>query len=208
MELKAFFSNPKIMASSGFIAMGLKIIVAIIVSIIINLHFNKPHIFGCAVILFPIVALIFDIILYLLKDKIWTTLPDAVPDDWQITPEQLLAYAKHLPKIRLMRLLTCWVSLIFIDWNNTGRWFFMVDTMATITLGFLFSAFLDGVWLNIFKLKAPEFPLKQATTTKRDLEFRSARESTRRLAEKIAKNSDVNSPGSLAWFARHHLDSM
>ena len=208
MELKTFFSNPKIMASSGFIAMGFKMIVSIILSIIINFHFNKSHIFGGAVILFPIIALIFDIILYLLKDKIWTTLPDAVPDDWQISPEQLLAYAKHLPKTRLMRLLICWISLIFVDWNNPGGWFFIVDTMATITLGFLFSAFLDGVWLHIFNLKVPMFPLKPVSSTARDLEFQSARESTRRLAEKIAKNSDVNSPGSLAWFARHHLDSM
>jgi hypothetical protein len=207
MELKTFFSNPKIMASSGFIAMGLKIIVAIIVSIIINLHFNKPHIFGCAVILFPIVALIFDIILYLLKDKIWTTLPDAIPDDWQITPEQLLAYAKHLPKTRLMRLLTCWVSLIFVDWNNTGGWFFIVDTMATITLCFLFSAFLDGVWLHIFKLKVPMFPLKPVSSSERDLDFQSARESTRRSAERIAKYSDASSPGSPAWFAQQHFNS-
>lgn len=208
MDLITFFNNPKIMASSGFIAMGFKMIAAIIVSIIINLHFNTSHIFGCAVISYPAVGLIFDIILYLLKDKIWTKLPKAVPDDWQITPEQLLAYAKHLPKTRLMRLLICWVALIFIDWNNTGKLFFMVDTMATVTFVFMFSALWDEVWINFFKLKVPMLPLKPDLSTAKDLEFQSSIDSTRRLAEKLARNSDVNAPGSSAWFARRHLDSM
>jgi len=200
MKFKTFFSNPKVMALSGIIAMLLKIIIAGCISIIINLYMNIHHLFSCALILFPIVALISDLILYLFKNIIWTKLPDLIPEDWQITPAQLLEYAKNLPKVRLMRFSTCWIFMVFF---SGGRgWFFLIDLMATITLGFLFCSFLDAVWLKIFKLTIPEFPLKSMDTTKTHQFMNSAE-----YARRIARDSDVSYPGSTAWFSQQYFNS-
>jgi len=207
MEFRTFFSDPNTMANSGINAMGVKIIACIITSIAIVISLDLDIIFFmCAVILFPIISLIIDTILYLFKDKIWTTLPDSVPDDLQITPEQLLEYAKNLPKIRLMRFLTCWIFMVFVNWYNTG-WFLFTNITTTITFGFIFCSAFDDWWLHIFKITKPNFSPKNVTQTEFDRKYAEARESTRRSMEDIAKRSDATSPGSPAWFSQQYFNS-
>ncbi len=106
---------------------------------------------------YPIIALIVDVILYLNKDKIWTTLPNNVPSEWETTPEQLLTYAKHLPKIRLMRFLTCWVLIPMMTSYNSKGGLLLVESLNALAIGFVFFSFFDVVWLYIFKIKRPEF---------------------------------------------------
>ena len=83
MEFKTLLTKPKIMALSGLITMGCKLVVAGILAIVMSFCMNKNVFFAGAFILYPIVALIFDIALYLNKDKIWATVPDNVPSEWK-----------------------------------------------------------------------------------------------------------------------------
>lgn len=121
MEFKTLLTKPKIMALSGLITMGCKLVIAGILAIVLNLCITNEFFFWMF-ISYPIVALIVDIALYINKDKIWTTLADNVPSEWETTPEKLLAYTKNLPKIRLMRFfnllgfnsvyaIKCWVII-------------------------------------------------------------------------------------------------
>lgn len=205
MEFRTFLNNPNTMVNAGINTMGAKIITCLITSTGINLYFNNLQFILCTVVLYPIIGLIFDIILYVFKDKIWTTLPRSVSSDLEITPEQLLAYAKNLPKIRLMRFLTCWVFMVFVDWDNTG-WFLFFNIMITITFGFAFCSIFDDGWLNIFKLTKPKFS-SETKEAEFEVEFCEDEESTRRSMECIAKCSNATFPGSSAWFAQQHFNS-
>jgi hypothetical protein len=150
MEFKTLLTKPKIMALSGIIAMGCKLVMSGILAVILNLcitnEFFSWEFFFLLFISYPMVALIVDVILYLNKDKIWTTLPNNVPREWETTSEQLLTYTKNLPKIRLMRFLNCCVLILWMP----------LDFLSlSIFIGFFIGSFFDVVWVNIFKLKQP-----------------------------------------------------
>ena len=207
MEFKTLLTKPKIMALSGLITMGCKLVVAGILAIVMSFCMNKNVFFAGAFILYPIVALIFDIALYLNKDKIWTTLPDNVPSEWNSAPQQLLAYAQNLPKIRLMRFLICWISIPFIDLDK--GWMFVVSIMTAVAMGFVVCSLFDMVWLNIFKLTKPALirnTVEQQKNLARwnkqlDDDFNS------RIREQLARNCNATAVGSPAWFAQQHFHS-
>lgn len=208
MEFKTLLTKPKIMALSGLITMGCKLVVAGILAIVMSFCMNKNVFFAGAFILYPIVALIFDIALYLNKDKIWATVPDNVPSEWNSTPQQLLAYAQNLPKIRLMRFLICWILIPFIDLDK--GWMFVVSIMIAVAMGFVVCSFFDVVWLNIFKLTKPALirnTVEQQKNLARwnkqlDDDFNS------RMQLQYARDRNVGIAGTSAWFAQQHIDSL
>jgi len=207
MEFKTLLTKPKIMALSGIIAMGCKLVMAGILAVVMSFCMNKNVFFAGTFILYPIVALIFDIALYLNKDKIWETLPENVPGEWNSTPEQLLAYAQNLPKIRLMRFLICWISVPFIDLGK--GWMVVVSIMTAVAMGFVVCALFDIIWINIFKLKQPALisnTVEQQKNLARwnkqlDDDFNS------RISAQLARNCNATAVGSPAWFAQQHFHS-
>ena len=205
MELKTFFSNPKIMASSGLLAMLLKVIVTSLIAIFITCFIGKKAFTGIFIIIFPMVALAIDLNLYRLKDKLWNILPEpnSIPVDWEITPEQLFQYAKYLPKVRLMRFVSCWFLIPFVPFGN--GLVLVAQIMAAIAIGFVFSALFDGIWLNIFKLKRPGFPIKfvKNATFSKYIDDCDAN----RVREQILRNNNPIAVGSPAWFAQQAFNS-
>ena len=149
------------------------------------------------------VAVTIDLNLYRLKDKLWNILPEpnSIPAYWEITPEQLLQYAKYLPKVRLMRFLSCWFLIPFVSFNN--GLVLVAQIMAAIAIGFVFSALFDGVWLNIFKLKRPQFPIKIVDIPYTRTNFCN----TADIAQRVLRDSDATAPGSPAWFAQQAFNS-
>lgn len=156
MEFRTLLIKPKIMAYSGIIAMFFKFFVIIVIMVVSGV----PMLF----FLYPIVAFIVDIILYVYKDNIWTTLPENIPSNWEITQEQLLEYSKNLPKIRLMRFLTCWMYIPILNINGACKLTIsniitrnecIEDLMTMISAGFLLSSYFDEIWLYILKIKKP-----------------------------------------------------
>jgi len=205
MELKTFFSNPKIMASSGLLAMLLKVIVTSLIAIFITCFIGKKAFTGIFIIIFPMVALAIDLNLYRLKDKLWNILPEpnAIPADWAISPEQLLQYAKYLPKVRLMRFLSCWFLIPFVPFGN--GLVLVAQTMAAIAIGFVFSTLFDGVWLNIFKLKRPNFPIKFIKQVKISGYIDLC--NTNQMMEQISRDCNPLALGSPAWYAQQAFNS-
>jgi len=206
MEFKTLLTKPKIMALSGIIAMGCKLVVAGILAVILNLCITNEFFFWMF-ISYPIVGLIFDIALYLNKDKIWTTLADSVPSEWETTPEQLLAYTKNLPKIRLMRFLTCWIIIPFMP-SNVGL-LLIIEALSRLAIGFFICSLFDVVWVNIFKLKQPALirnTIEQQKNLARwnkqlDDDFNC------RISAQLARNCNATAVGSPAWFAQQHFHS-
>ena len=201
MELKTFLSDPKIMARSGLIAMGFKLIVASALAILMNVFMDRSVFFAGVFILYPIVAFIVDLTLHFNKEKIWTILPTTVPDDWQTTSEQLLEYAKNLPKVRLMRFIICWIGILFI-WSETG-WNLVVGGMTALAMGFFFCSMFDLVWLNIFKIKKPE-AMYSNTGQQNNIALWQAQQQQdlnllRSRTEKMSINSNPSDPRSPLW---------
>jgi len=206
MDFRTFFSNPKIMALSGLITVGCKLIVAGSIALVMNLCITDAFFFW-GFILYPIVGLIFDVILYLYKDKIWTTLPDNVSSDWQTTPEQLLKYAKHLPKIRLMRFLTCWFLIPFMP-PNTG-WLVIIETLIRLGVGFSICSLFDLVWVNIFKLKKPVL-FKNTIEQQKNIDWWNKQledDFNSIIIAQLSRNSNATAVGSSAWFAQQAFNS-
>ena len=207
MEFRTFFSNPKFMALSGLITMGCKLVVAGSLAIVMSFCMNKNVFFAGAFILYPIVALICDIALYVNKDKIWTTLPNNVSSDWQTTPEQLLEYAKNLPKIRLMRFLTCWFLIPFIDFG--AGWMIVVSTMIAIAMGFVVCSLFDLAWVNIFKLKKPAL-IRNSVEQQKNLALWNRRldeDFNSSISAQLARNCNSTAAGSSAWYAQQAFNS-
>ena len=207
MEFRTLLSKPKVMALSGLITMGCKLIVAGSLAIVMRFCMNKNVFFAGTFILYPTIALIFDITLYVNKDKVWTTLPDNVPSEWQTTQEQLFTYAKNLPKIRLMRFLTCWFLIPFIDFG-TG-WMIVVSIMIAIAMGFVVCSLFDLVWVNIFKLKKPAL-IRNSVEQQKNLALWNRRldeDFNSRISEQLARNCNSTAVGSSAWYAQQAFNS-
>lgn len=206
MEFKTLLTKPKLMALSGLITMGCKLVVAGILAIALNLCITNEFFFWMF-ISYPIVGLIVDIALYINKDKIWTTLADKVPSEWETTPEQLLAYTKNLPKIRLMRFSTCWIIIPFMP-SNVGL-LLIIEALSRLAIGFFICSLFDVVWVNIFKLKQPALirnTVEQQKNLARwnkqlDDDFNS------RIRDQLARNCNATAVGSPAWFAQQHFHS-
>ena len=151
-----FFSNPKVMACSGLLAMVFKYAIAGIIAIPLVLLFKKQQpitaFFVFSALVYPIVGLVIDLNLNKFKDKIWNVLPTNIPDDWETTPAQLLQYAKYLPKVRLMRFFSCWILLPMLPFIDGGKeWYLFI--LPALVEGFFIAALFDGIWLKIFKIK-------------------------------------------------------
>ncbi len=208
MEFKTLLNKPKIMALSGIIAMGCKLVMAGILAVVMSFCMNKNVFFAGTFILYPIVALIFDIALYLNKDKIWETLPENVPGEWNSTPEQLLAYAQNLPKIRLMRFLICWISVPFIDLGK--GWMVVVSIMTAVAMGFVVCALFDIVWVKKFKLTKPVL-IRRSDEQQENLEDEWYEEMEEDdfddISGQLARNCNATVVGSSAWFAQQHFHS-
>lgn len=207
MEFKTLLTKPKIMALSGLIAMGCKLVIAGILAIVLNLCITNEFFFWMF-ISYPIVGLIVDIALYINKDKIWTTLADNVPSEWETTPEQLLAYTKNLPKIRLMRFSTCWIIIPFMP-SNVGL-LLIIESLSRLAIGFFICSLFDVVWVNIFKLKQPALirnTVEQQKNLARwnkqlDDDFNS------RMQLQYSRDRNAGIAGTSAWFAQQHVDSL
>lgn len=209
MEFRTLLTKPKIMALSGLITMGCKLAIAGILAIVLNLCITNEFFFWMF-ISYPIVGLVVDIALYINKDKIWTTLADNIPSEWESTPEQLLAYTKNLPKIRLMRFLTCWVLIPIVTSDNSKGGLLLVESLNGIAIGFFICSLFDMVWVNIFKLKQPALirnTVEQQKNLARwnkqlDDDFNS------RMQLQYARDRNAGISGTSAWFAQQHIDSL
>lgn len=195
------FNDPKVMAYSGLIAMVPKIATTLIFSLITALLMSKPQaILALMVLWYPVAGSLIDLQLYKLKDKLWNKLPTNIPEQWDITPEQLLTYAKHLPKIRLMRWIGCWIILPLIPFMDSGNeWPFLI--IPSIAEGFFIVSLFDNFWLNKFKIKKSKLITKySAFPTRNKVDFWNDLERTRRI-------NDATFPGSPAWFAQQAFNS-
>ncbi len=207
MEFRTLLTKPKIMALSGLITIGCKLVIAGILAIVLNLCITNEFFFWMF-ISYPIIGLIVDIALYINKDKIWTTLADNVPSEWETTPEQLLAYTKNLPKIRLMRFLTCWIIIPFMP-SNVG-FLLIIEALSRLAIGFFICSLFDVVWVNIFKLKQPALisnTVEQQKNLARwnkqlDDDFNS------RMQLQYSRDRNAGIAGTSAWFAQQHVDSL
>ena len=202
MISKEIFANPKVMASSGLLAMVPKGIFTGTLAITMGVLVRKNNFWPLFFVVYPTIGILFDIFLYSFRDKLWKTLPkpDAIPENWETSSEKLLQYAKQLPKVRLMRLLG---SLLFLPFLDFDRCSMALVIFAGLTGGYFICVLFDWVWLSVFKLKRPSFPFKIVVTTRsRDTSY---------LDEMTARNSrqnDATAPGSSAWYAQKNLDSM
>ena len=202
MVLKDAFTNPKVMALSGLLAMVPKSILAGVLAVFMGIFLRKSGFWPFFFFMYPIVGTIFDIMLYKFKDKLWKTLPEsaAIPKDWKISSEQLLQFAKQLPKVRLMRLLGCLLMLFFVPFE--GSIFLKILTVPIN--GYFICVFFDWIWLRAFKLKRPSFLIKSVNKSKPS-DFKDPFE-RRRL--EILRESDPYLAGTSAWVARKNRDSM
>ena len=201
MEFKTLLTKPKIMALSGLITMGCKLVIAGILAIVLNLCITDEFFFWMF-ISYPIVSLIVDVALYINKDKIWTTLADSVPSEWETTPEQLLAYTKNLPKIRLMRFLTCWILIPIVTSDNSKGGLLLVESLNVLAAGFVLCSFFDVVWLNIFKIKRPEFIFKYLDNSEKMHD-----RIVDGMVRQISRDNNPIAAGSPAWFAQQAFNS-
>lgn len=201
-----FFSNPKVMACSGLLAMVFKWSVSGVIAVPLVVLFKRQQpiaaFFVFAALVFPIVGLIVDLKLNALKNKIWSVLPTEVPSNWDITSEQLLEYAKCLPKVRLMRFLSCWILLPMLPFIEGGKEWYLFMLPALVE-GFFIVALFDGVWLRFFKITRPEFPIQYTKIPPSKDPY-----SIDEMMERNRKAGDIMFPGSPAWFAKKHLNSL
>lgn len=154
---------------------------------------------GNFVLSFMLSSFIIDLILLFNKDKLWQALREdvVIPKAWKVTKQELLEYARNIPKVRLMRFLICWFLVPTVDFTAKSAF---IDALAMYCSGFLLSIFLDGVWLKIFKLKRPEFLFKETNRV-----YGLNLDKIRRR-EKERRNRNPYSPGSSAWAARRARD--
>lgn len=199
MKLKNFFMDPKIMACSGLLLPKL-LITSLIVTVIILLTKKLGRACAFFILIYPVIAASFDIILHRLKHQLWQ-LPSDVPEDWSITREQLLAYAKYLPKVRLMRCCSCWVLLPFITFAADP----LLLTISTLAVGFFVASLFDWLWLKIFNIKKPNFPIR---FVKSSCQHNLCDIDIDELSQEIARNNDPCAVGSVAWSASRHLDEL
>ena len=209
MEFKTLLTKPKIMALSGIIAMVCKLVMAGILAVILNLCITNEFFFWMF-ISYPIIALIVDVILYLNKDKIWTTLPNNVPSEWKTTPEQLLTYTKHLPKIRLMRFLTCWIVVPMIISDDSKGCLLLLKALHALAVGFFLWSLFDIVWVKKFKLTKPVL-IRGSDEQQENLEDEWYEEMEEDdfddISGQLARNCNATAVGSSAWFAQQHFHS-
>lgn len=196
---KILLQNPELMALPSILALIPKFIFSYpLAALISKLDLIPGFSFrGNFVLSFMLSSFIIDLMLMLNKDKLWQALREdvVIPTEWKITKQELLEYARNIPKVRLMRFLICWVLVPTVDFTAKSAF---IDALAMYCSGFLLSIFLDGVWLKIFKLKRPEFLFKE-TNRAYDLNLNE-------MMEKERRDSDPYSPGSSAWCARRNRD--
>lgn len=196
---KILLQNPELMALPSILALIPKFIFSYpLAALISKLDLIPGFSFrGNFVLSFMLSSFIIDLMLMLNKDKLWQALREdvVIPTEWKISKQELLEYARNIPKVRLMRFLICWVLVPTVDFTTKSAF---IDALAMYCSGFLLSIFLDGVWLKIFKLKRPEFLFKEINRTY-DLNLNE-------MMEKERRDSDPYSPGSSAWCARRTRD--
>ena len=200
MKLKNFFSDPKVMACSGLLAMVPKLLITSLIMTVIILLTKKPRAAGAVfIVIYPIVGTMLDVTLHLIKDQFWHKLPTNIPADWAITAAQLLAYAKYLPKVRLMRFCSCWMLLPFITFDKDV----LLLTISALAVGFFVAALFDWLWLKIFNIKKPKFPIRFVNSACQhnlwDIDMD-------RLRKEVASNSDSTAVGSPAWYSSKEND--
>jgi hypothetical protein len=168
MRFKEFLSDPKVMAASGWMAFFLKFIFCLLIAMPLSFLAGFPtlseslRIFSLhpllnMFILYPAIGIIVDLLLYANRKKIeqCTLDPNAIPINWHMTPEALLHYAAHGPKVRLMRLIACWtpVTVALMPFDAS----MLLEIMIGFGLGFFFFALFDRIWANVLNIKAPHF---------------------------------------------------
>lgn len=196
---KILLQNPELMALPSILALIPKFIFSYpLAALISKLDLIPGFSFrGNFVLSFMLSSFIIDLMLMLNKDKLWQALREdvVIPTEWKISKQELLEYARNIPKVRLMRFLICWVLVPTVDFTAKSAF---IDALAMYCSGFLLSIFLDGVWLKIFKLKRPEFLFKEINRTY-DLNLNE-------MMEKERRDRNPYSPGSSAWAARRARD--
>jgi len=142
------------------------------------------------VVLYPFVGIVVDVALYLFRDNIWTSPPKAtsIPEEWLIDPDELLKYAKELPKVRLMRILTCWVFLPFLTFSEPDK-LMLLEIIVVLSIGFFVSIIFDSAWLKFFRIKKRFSIDPECVLSSIEEGFEQSRD------------TDSTSPGSSAWVA-------
>lgn len=192
---KDFFAKPTTFAYAGLWAMVPKFLLTSGIVLIVGPLITEDALrLSMITLAYPIIGLIIDIFLYIFRDRIWQNLPDTslISEDWQITAEQLQAYAKNLPKTRFFRIIFSIVLLPVL----TDKW--TIDWIAT-TFGsaFFFTTIFDRFWLNFFKIQAPKISTARQTSNLFD-----------KSGQDMSKQMDVTIPGSTAWFSMQNINSM
>jgi len=140
------------------------------------------------------IGLTIDIFLYVFRDRIWKNLSNTafIPENWQITTEQLQQYAKNLPKARFTRFLTIFILMPFFlkEWVAE-------EMLKAFVIAFVFSILFDRCWLKFFKIQAPKFSNNRQTNNLWD-----------RSGQDISKQMDATIPGSTAWFSMQNINSI
>jgi hypothetical protein len=168
MHFRLYISDPKVMlmGASGAMAFFLKFIVCVLIAMPLSFLAALPtlseslriftlHPLLNMFILYPAIGIIVDLLLYANKKKIeqFTLDPNAIPINWHMTPEALLHYATHGPKVRLMRLIACWtpVTVALMPFDAS----MLLEIMIGFGLGFFFFALFDRLWASVLNIKAP-----------------------------------------------------
>jgi hypothetical protein len=75
-------------------------------------------------------------------------------------------------------------------------------TISALAVGFFVAALFDWLWLKIFNIKKPKFPIRFVeASVKNNCNF------SEELRERNARAIDATFPGSPAWFARKRFNS-
>ncbi len=202
---KKFFSKAIVMKFSGLFAMLPKLFVTIIIASITAVRSSNPDAWYITFMLvYPAISAIVDLNLLHFKVKIWTELSTEIPKSWDLTVDELLKYAKNLPKVRLTRFLSGLILLPFIFFKE--NW--ILATIPVFSVGFFVGILFDNLWLKYFKLKNP---LKVNNNL---LINKHRRNPPLKFGLKIGsplwysmQESDPFTIGSTSWYSRRHLNS-
>lgn len=70
-----------------------------------------------------------------------------------MTPEVLLNYAVNGPKVRLMRLVACWIPMTVAMMPFDAS--MLLEIMLGFGLCFFFFALFDRLWASVLNIKIP-----------------------------------------------------
>jgi hypothetical protein len=165
---------------------------------LLDLSFTFTQFLTLAFMIFPFAAISMDCFLLLCKEKIWNELSKGfvIPEHWKITEGALLRYLKNMPKIRLMRIVTTLVLLLF--WAKDialSEW--LLQLFPKFIIIFYLSAPFDWVWKKVFKLKKPSIFIVESSTP-------SSRTSSlsHEVLERSCREMNPSMPGTIAWLTK------